>query len=272
MNDLAQIGRKLFTTAVFALGIQALIGSVVIYELEPVPAWIHDQPVLANLTGLFLVILATGLLISSLMRLAALILAALLLLWVMLLHLPLLVPNPAPDLSFAFETLALAGVAWALAANAPPTIAFSPRWNTAIGGTAHWGRYAFAISLIAFCAVNFIYHRFISQMIPGWIPVHLFWAYFTGIASLAAGISILTGIWSRIALTLAGIMYSSWVLIIHIPYVATRLNAQGMWTDMFITLALAGGAWFLAGTIESQKTAAKGERHLLSKIFRKQLH
>lgn len=271
MKDMAQIGQRLFVTAVLALGIQALICSTVIYELEPVPSWMHGQVILANLTGLLLVVAATGLLINSLVRLAAVVLAALLLLWVLFLHLPLLVPNPAPDMSFTFETLALAGVAWTLAASAQPGIASNSRWNTAIGRTAFLGRGAFAISLMAFCVVNFIYHDFIAGMIPGWIPAHLFWAYFTGVASLAAGISILTGMWTRLALTLTGIMYGSWVLVIHIPYVAAHPNSRGMWTDMFITLALSGGAWVLSGTLAPQATDSGNVRRLLSRFVRRQV-
>lgn len=249
MNDVSRLGRTLFIVAVWALGIQALICATAIYELEPLPAWLGGPQVVANLTGLLLVAVGTGLLIGDLARIAAMVLSAVLVIWILLLHMPLLIPNPAPDLSFAFETLALAGVAWALAGRAADSRTLDSRSNAAVGRTVSMGRYAYGVSLIAFCAVNVIYHRFIAGMIPAWIPAHLFWAYFTGFASLAAGVSILSGVWARAALILTGIMYGSWVLIIHVPYVAAHPHARDMWTDMFITLALAGGAWMLAGTL-----------------------
>lgn len=251
MKDVSRLGRRLFIAAIWALGIQALICATAIYELEPLPAWIHHQEVAAYLTGLFLVAVGVGLSTDYLARIAAVVLSSMLLIWILLLHVRLLLPDPAPDLSFAFETLALAGAAWVLAGRSADSSALSARWSAAVSRTAHWGRHAFGISLIAFCAVNVIYHDFIASMIPAWIPAHLFWAYFTGFASLAAGVSILSGVWARAALVLTGIMYGSWVLVIHVPYVSAHPHARGMWTDMFITMALAGGAWMIAGTIPS---------------------
>lgn len=261
MNDLSHLGRVLFFAAIWALGIQAFICSAVIYELEPVPSWVSHQVILANLTGFFLVAVGIGLLIERLARWAAVLLTAMLVLWVLLLHLRLLIPSPTSDLSFAFETLALAGVAWTLATGGISGAVGQSRWSSVMGRTAGWGRYAFGISLISFCAVNVIYHNAIAGMIPAWIGAHLFWAYFTGVASLAAGISVLVGIYSRFALIMAGIMYGSWVLVIHVPYVSAHPHARGMWTDMFITIALCGGSWFLAGTLSNH-----AHRHLKFKL------
>jgi len=265
MKDLSQLGRLLFILAIWALGIQAFICSSVIYELEPVPSWIPAQVVLANLTGFFLVATGIGLVINNRVRLAAVSLGAMLLLWALILHIPLLIPNPGPDLSFAFETLALSGVAWTLAANSPPSSSKFQRWNAAVDSVAKLGRYGFAIALLVFCIVNFIYHDVIAGMIPAWIPGHQFWAYFTGIASFAAGVSILTRVQARLALTLLGIMYGSWVLVIHIPYVAAHPHERGMWTDMFITLALSGGSWFLAGSMPPERTVNRTLRSWIAR-------
>lgn len=258
MKDVSRLGRTLFIAAVWALGIQALICAAAIYELEPLPAWLRDPGIVADLTGLFLVAVGVGLLIDYLARVAAIVLCSMLLIWVLLLHIRLLVPDPAPDLSFTFETIALAGVAWALAGQAADIGALEGRWTAITGRTVFLGRHAYGVSLIAFCAVNIIYHNFIAGMIPAWIPAHLFWAYFTGFASLAAGVSILSGVWARAALVMTGIMYGSWVLVIHVPYVSAHLHARDMWTDMFITMALAGGAWLLAGTIPARTGRASG--------------
>jgi len=267
VKDLSQLGRILFTFAIGALGIQAFICSAVIYELEPVPSWLPDQVVLANLTGFFFVTIGVGLTINKLSRLAAISLGLMLLLWILILHVPLLVPHPASDLSFAFETLALCGVAWTLAANPSPGASVMSRWEAAVNRLTSLGRYGFGISLLAFCVVNFIYHDFIAGMIPTWIPAHQFWAYFTGIASLAAGVSILTGIQARLALTLLGIMYGSWVLVIHVPYVAAHPHERGMWTDMFITLALSGGAWLIAGSMPPERAVNRTLRSWIARVI-----
>jgi len=268
MKDLSRLGRALFIIAILALGIQTLVSSSAIYELEPLPSWLHDQVILANLTGFFLVAVTVGLLIKRLARAAAVALTVVLALWVLILHARLLMPDPAPDLSFAFETLALAGVAWALATG---TISDTERrlQESAAGLMLSLGHYVFGVSLIAFCAVNVIYHDLIANMVPAWIPTHLFWAYFTGFASLAAGLAILTGIWSRAALVMTGIMYGSWVLVIHVPYVSAHPHARIMWTDMFITLALSGGSWFLLGTVSSCSTVITDVRKLRRTVLAK---
>ncbi len=248
MRELSDLGRVLFALAVLALGVQACVCSAFLYELEPVPAWVPAQVFLANLTGFFLVAVGLGLLLRNRARLAAAALGAMLLLWVLVLHLPLLLPDPAPDLSFAFETLALSGAAWVLAVEQAGNDAAPERHHAALERAALLGRCGFGAALVAFCAVNFIYHRFIAGMIPGWIPERLSWAYFTGLASLAAGLSVLSGVQVRLALRLLGVMYGSWVLLIHLPYLAVHPHSRSMWTDMFITLALAGGSWLLAGS------------------------
>ncbi len=256
MRDITHLGRHLYVVAIAALGIQACLCAKVIFELEPVPAWVPGQTAIASLTGIALVAIATGLLLERIARIAAIALAALLVLWVLALHVPLLIPDPAPDLSFAFETVALAAMAWALAVG--PANAGATQSARADAAASLWyARGAMSASLIAFCAVNFIYTRGIAAMIPGWIPAHRFWAYFTGIASLAAAVSVISGVQARLALVLLGVMYGSWVLIIHIPYLAAHPDDRDMWTDGFITLALAGGSWLLSGAIPCPARAAE---------------
>lgn len=255
MTDLGDLGRRLYIAAIGALGVQACLCTKVIYELEPVPPWVLGHTAVASLTGIVLVAISVGLLLKRTARVAATALAALLLLWFVGLHLPLLIPNPAPDLSFAFETLALAAMAWTLALTSSGAGVLQ-EFPALTVRYLRYARYALGVSLIAFFAVNLIYARFVAGMIPGWVPLHLFWTYFTGVASLAAGLSVLTGIRARLALTLLGMMYGSWVLIIHVPYLAAHPANRYMWTDFFITLGLAGGSWILAGAVSEAAQAA----------------
>jgi uncharacterized membrane protein YphA (DoxX/SURF4 family) len=75
----------------------------------------------------------------------------------------------------------------------------------------------------------------------------VFWAYFTGCAHIAAGLAILSGVQARLAATLLGIMFGSWVLIVHIPRVLASPHVQSEWTSLCIAIALCGGAWLMAG-------------------------
>jgi uncharacterized membrane protein len=74
-----------------------------------------------------------------------------------------------------------------------------------------------AFPMATFAGDHFIAPREIAGMISAWIPWHLFWAYFVGIALLAAAFSIVLRIYSTLAATLLGIMLLSFVLLMHLP-------------------------------------------------------
>lgn len=73
-------------------------------------------------------------------------------------------------------------------------------------------------SLMVYSGVmHFKFASFVAGVVPKWLPWHLFWAYFTGVALFAAGISILLRKRTALAATLLGIMLSLFVLLIHVP-------------------------------------------------------
>jgi uncharacterized membrane protein YphA (DoxX/SURF4 family) len=100
-----------------------------------------------------------------------------------------------------------------------------------------------------------MYADFIAMLIPQWIPVHLFFAYFTGAALIAAGLSITFNLWARLSATLLGSMFLFWVLFLHAPRVMQQLHNGDEWTSAFIALAMGGGAFFIAGTMPARKQA-----------------
>lgn len=90
-----------------------------------------------------------------------------------------------------------------------------------------------------------------AGMVP--IPGGVFWIYLTGIAMLAASISIIIEKYTRLACILLGIMLIIFVLSIHLPTVIGGEMQSGM-TNLLKDLALAGGAWILARNYESEST------------------
>jgi hypothetical protein len=109
------------------------------------------------------------------------------------------------------------------------------------------GRVLFAVSLVVFGVQHFLYARFIATLVPSWILGHLFWAYFVGIAFVAAALSLATQIKIGLAATWLGIMFLLWVLVLHLPRVAAALHNGNEWTSLFVALAMSGGAFMLAG-------------------------
>src|SRR6267378_1049524 len=82
-----------------------------------------------------------------------------------------------------------------------------------------------------------------------WIPARLFWANAVGIAFIATTLSLLTNIKARLAATLLGLMFLTWVLILHLPRVAAAPHNGNEWTSAFVALAMCGGAWMIAVTV-----------------------
>ena len=120
-----------------------------------------------------------------------------------------------------------------------------------------FGRLFFAVPLVVFAAEHFTATKSIAQIIPSWIPGHVFWVYFVGIALIAAALSIVLKRQSRLSATLLGIMFSLFVVLIHIPRVLANPHDRIAWAVAFRDLSFSGGAFAFAGA-QRQPYPAKG--------------
>jgi uncharacterized membrane protein len=103
-----------------------------------------------------------------------------------------------------------------------------------------------AAALAAFGMEHLVASRSIMQVVPSWMPGKLFWTYFVGIALLAAAASFALKFYVRLAATLVGIMFLSFVLLLHLPNAVANPDRQ-FWAIFFRDLSFGGGAWALAG-------------------------
>jgi uncharacterized membrane protein len=108
------------------------------------------------------------------------------------------------------------------------------------------GRVFVAISLIVFGVQHFIYGGFVATLVPAFMPGRLFWAYFVGVAFVAAAVGIFTKMLARPAATMLGVMFFLFVLLLHIPRIIGKSSDGNEWTSGFVALAMCGGAWILA--------------------------
>lgn len=251
MITLLKAGRAVFAAAIVVFGLLCFIHGQPVSGLQPLPAWLPAPSLWAYATGVVLVLCGLGLLTARSARMAALALAALLLLWFVTLHAPIVIAAPRNGSAWVamFETLAAAAAAVVLAGMASAAGDDRLGWVRA-------GRYAFAISLPVFAASHFIYAGFVATLVPAWIPAPLFWAWFTGAAHLAAGLAVLTGVQARLAALLAGAMYGTWALILHLPRVASDPGNRAEITSLVVAVALCGAAWIIAGSIASRAHCA----------------
>jgi uncharacterized membrane protein len=103
-----------------------------------------------------------------------------------------------------------------------------------------------ATSLVVFGVQHFIYGGFVATLVPAFMPGRLFWAYFVGVAFVAAAIGILTRMLGRAAATMLGVMFFLFVVLLHIPRIIGKSSDGSEWTSGFMALAMCGGAWILA--------------------------
>jgi len=101
------------------------------------------------------------------------------------------------------------------------------------------GNYAAGLFLLIGGIQHFIFADFVNFLVPAWLPFIPFWTYFAGLALIAAGIGIITGIKRNLAAWWAGVMVLIWVLILHLPRAFTNQN-QNEWTAVFEALAVSG--------------------------------
>lgn len=106
----------------------------------------------------------------------------------------------------------------------------------------------YAAPLATFGAEHLSIPRSISQAVPPWMPAPMFWIYLVGVALIAAALSIALRIYTHWSAPLLGIMFVSFVFMIHIPNVVANPNDRILWAVALRDLSFAGGAFALAAT------------------------
>jgi uncharacterized membrane protein len=105
----------------------------------------------------------------------------------------------------------------------------------------------FAAPLAVFGALHLSAVEFIVPMVPSYMPWHLFWAYFFGLALLAASLSIATKIQVRWSGLLFGIAMFLFVAMMDIHGALANPRDRFGWTLLIREMAFGGGGWILAG-------------------------
>src|SRR5580704_3958484 len=111
-----------------------------------------------------------------------------------------------------------------------------------------FGRLLYAVPLAAFAGEHFTIATLMAPGIPSWIPGHLFWIYFVGVALVAAAVSIVVKKYAQAGATLFGIMMCLFVALLHIPRVSANTHDRISWAVALRELAFAGGAFAFAST------------------------
>jgi uncharacterized membrane protein len=257
MTKTFELGRAGFAAALAGLGAQCIVRANAVPALEPVLAT-SALPVIGWVTGVVLIAAALAVVLRPTASYGAAIIAAVLLLWVALLHVPRLVaaPRNGGEWTGAFETFALSGAALLLCGLTARTSGVDPARVPLANRAITIGRLMYGASMPAFGVLHFLYIAYVASVIPNWIPAHVFFAYAVGVAHVASGVSLLTGVWSRLAAYCTAAMFGSWVLIVHAPRVLRDSHKPSEWTSMLIALGMCGGALLIASALANISRAA----------------
>jgi uncharacterized membrane protein YphA (DoxX/SURF4 family) len=108
------------------------------------------------------------------------------------------------------------------------------------------GRYIYAIPFLIFGLFHFMNAGQMSGMLSGW-PAPTLLVYISGVALIAAGISIITGIMARLASLLLALLLFIFIVSLHIPALVADPSAQSTMTNLLKDMALMGAALSYAG-------------------------
>ncbi len=238
----------LFGLAIFILGFQHIYYRVLNPALFPVPGKFPGLIILVYVSGIILMLCGIAAIIEKWRSPAFLFIGLVFLLSFLLVHLPILLANikNAVEWTAAFETFAILSGAFLFALNSENNS--TPATYKMYDIMERISKLMFAISLVVFGIQHFQFGNFVATLIPGWIPFHLFWAYFVGGAFVASAISLIINVKQKLAMALLGIMFTLWVIILHAPRVYNHLNDRDELSSLLICLLMACISFLLMAT------------------------
>jgi uncharacterized membrane protein YphA (DoxX/SURF4 family) len=104
-------------------------------------------------------------------------------------------------------------------------------------------RILYGLPFIGFGTYHFIHTQVLAGLVP--LPGGVFWVYLTGVAMIAAGISIISGFQAKIASLLLALLLVIFALSVHL--VSVIGGDMPSMSQVMKDLALAGGALAIAG-------------------------
>lgn len=105
-----------------------------------------------------------------------------------------------------------------------------------------------AAPMAVFGADHFFEAQGVSRGVPSWMPWHMFWTYFVGVALICAAVSIVLKRYVGLSAFLLGTMFLLFEALMHIPNIFAFPHARMAWNIGLRDINFAAGAFALAIT------------------------
>ena len=243
---IARVSHMVFAAIMIAIGIVGLIKGDFTPVWDPMP---RNSHALAYLCSFLSLATGVGLLWRRTAAAAARVLFASFLIWLLLLRVPNIVLSPTFGVFWpGFETAALVAGSWVI------YTWFAADWDRQRFGFAtgekgiRIARVLYGMALIFFGFAHFFDLKDTASLVPGWLPWHVAWAYFTGGTFVAAGLAVLSGVYASLAAALSALQMGMFTLLVWVPIVAAGSKNAFQWSETFVSAALTAGGWVVAGS------------------------
>jgi uncharacterized membrane protein YphA (DoxX/SURF4 family) len=202
-----------------------------------------------------------GLLWQRTATVAARLLLAAQLIWLLLVRVPGILLSFTVDYWWAAcMTAVMTAGAWVL------YVWFATDWDRRYLGFAagenglRIARALYGLALIPFGIAHFLYLKHTAELVPGWLPGHVAWAYVTGWAFIVAGVAIIVGVCARLAAVLSALEIGLFLLLVWVPIVAAGSKDAFQWSETIVSWALMAGAWVVADSYAGMPWINFGKR------------
>jgi uncharacterized membrane protein len=232
------MGHVVFAVVLIALGIQGLLKGDFVVPWQPVPQGVPARELLVYLSAGVALASGMGLLWRRTAALAARVLLASFVLWLLLFRVRALFLAPLVAGTWSCgQTLVMAAAAWVLLCE----LATGERG-------LRLARVVYGLGLIPFGYAHFAYVKATADLVPGWLPWHVAWAYVTGGAFVAAALAVIFGVWARLATVLSALQMGLFGLLVWVPRLVAGSLTPFQRVEVVTTVALTAAGWVVAGS------------------------
>lgn len=120
-------------------------------------------------------------------------------------------------------------------------------------------RWMLGLPPIVFGLVHVAGFHQMARIVPRWIPLASFWAVFTGIAFLLAGVAICSRVKDVLAARLLALMLLLFEGLVEIPPLFVRSHNQATWSAAVYNVAAIGACWMFAEFLSSRAAQRRAD-------------